>query len=567
MTFSGSALFNAAGGLGLFLLGMGLMTEALRNLAGNRLRQALLRFTRSPWSGAATGAITTALVQSSTATTVATVGFVSAGLLSFQASLGIIFGANVGSTGLGWLVALLGIKFELVRLMLPLVLVGAGLRLLGRGRQALVGQGLAGFALLFVGIAALQQALAGQGLLLDPARFDAATPVGRLQLLLLGLLSTVITHSSGAGVATTLAALAAGVIGLPQACALVIGMDVGTTVTALLASLGASLSARRTAAAHVIFNLITAIGAFLLLPAYLTLLQLGWPALVERDPEFALTAFHTGFNLLGVLLVLPFTAVFATLIRRLVRPGVGRLIDDLPDTPPADPATAIGQASQALEPCLLELLRLLRDGLVNGNGRPNQSAQRLAVLQGDLDHLELFLDQIHLDPEQLPDSEALRHLLHGLDHLQRLHERCEEEQDRLRTAATSASLGPERQQLLATLERLLILLDQGRWPLASAEASTCARALHRRVAPYRQQVLAAVAQGDLDVDAGTSRLEAMRWLQRVGQHLERACRHLGELTPAWRPARSRTGRYPRPPDPGESPRHGPAATDAPDPPR
>jgi phosphate:Na+ symporter len=535
ITLSGSALFNAAGGLGLFLLGMGLMTEALRSLAGNRLRQALLRFTRSSWSGAAAGAIGTALVQSSTATTVATVGFVSAGLLSFQSSLGIIFGANVGSTGLGWLVALFGIKFELAGVMLPLVLVGAGLRLLGRGRQALLGQALAGLALLFVGLAALQQALAGQGVLLDPGRFDAATPLGRLQLLLLGLLSTVITQSSGAGVATTLAALAASVIALPQACALVIGMDVGTTVTALMASLGASLSARRTAAAHVIFNLFTAVGAFLLLPAYLALVRLGWPALSQQDPEFALTAFHTGFNLLGVLLVLPFTAPFAALIRRLVRPVEGRLIDDLADTPPVDPAAAISQARQALEPCLLELLQLLRDGLGNrglGNRGPGPTSQRLVVLQADLDRLELYLDQIHLAPGPQPGKavaagEALLHLLHGLDHLQRLHERCEEDQDRLRIAATSAGLGRERQLLLATLERLPELVQQGRWPEASSVASACAQSLQCRVAPYRQVVLAAVAQGELDVDAGTERLEAIRWLRRVSQHLERTCHHLG----------------------------------------
>ena len=534
LPLAGSALLSAAGGLGLFLLGMGLMTEALRSLAGNRLRRALLRFTRSAWSGAAAGAIGTALVQSSSATTVATVGFVSAGLLSFQASLGIIFGANVGSTGLGWLVALLGIKFELAGAMLPLVLVGAGLRLLGRGRQALLGQALAGMALLFVGIAALQQALAGQGLLLDPGRFDAATPLGRLQLVLLGLFSTVITQSSGAGVATTLAALAAGVIGLPQACALVIGMDVGTTVTALMASIGASLSARRTAAAHVIFNLFTAVGAFLLLPAYLTLLRLGWPALIERDPEFGLTAFHSGFNLLGVLLVLPFTAPFAALIRRLVRPGEGRLIDDLADTPPADPAAAISQARHSLEPCLLELLQLLRAGL--GNGRPGQSAQRLVVLQADLDRLELYLDQIHLAPAPSPaqgvvvePGKALLHLLHGLDHLQRLHERCEEDQDRLRTAATSAGLGSERSLLLSSLDQLPELVQQGRWPQASDLASASAQALHRRVAPYRQEVLAAVARGELDLDAGTARLEAIRWLRRVSQHLERACYHLGAI--------------------------------------
>ena len=354
----GNAAIGALGGLGLFLMGMTVMSEALRALAGSRLRAWLLRFTRTPWSGALIGAATTAALQSSSATTVATVGFVQAGLISFPSSLGIIFGANVGSTGLGWLVALLGIKLDLARLMLPLVLVGAGLRLLGRSRQALVGQALAGFALLFVGIGALQQALAGQGLLLDPGRFDAASTGGRLQLLLLGLLSTVITHSSGAGVATTLAAMAAGAIALPQACALVIGMDLGTTVTALMASLGASLSARRTAAAHVIFNLLTALAAFLLLPAYLALLQWLWPAGATRDPEFALTAFHSGLNLLGVLLVLPLTAPFAALIRRLVRSGPGRSIDELADTPPADPLLALSQARAALVPCLLELLRL-----------------------------------------------------------------------------------------------------------------------------------------------------------------------------------------------------------------
>jgi phosphate:Na+ symporter len=459
---------------------------------------------------------------------------VSAGLLSFQASLGIILGANVGSTGLGWLVALLGIKFDLAGLMLPLVLLGSGLRLLGRGRQALLGQALAGFALLFVGIGALQQALAGHGLLLDPGRFDAASIGGRLQLLLLGLLSTVITQSSGAGVATTLAAMAAGAIGLPQACALVIGMDLGTTVTALMASLGASLSARRTAAAHVTFNLFTAVAAFLLLPAYLALLKGLWPAWEARDPEFALTAFHSGFNLLGVLLVLPFTAPFAALIRRLVRPGEGRRIDDLPDTPSADPAIALLHGFRSVEPCLRELLQLLSDGLRNGNSRAGLVAQRLAMLQADLDRLELYLDQIHLAPQPQPGREllareALLHLLHGLDHLQRLHERCEEEQDRLRTAATSASLELERRQLLASLEDLPMLVQQGCWAQAHSVTQACAQVLHRRVVPYREEVLAAVARGELDVDAGTARLEAIRWLRRVSQHLERACYHLGAV--------------------------------------
>ncbi len=121
----GGAAIHALGGLGLFLMGMTVMCEALRALAGSRLRAWLLRFTRTPLSGALIGAATTAALQSSSATTVATVGFVQAGLISFPSSLGIIFGANVGSTGLGWLVALLGLKLDLAGLMPPLIAIGA----------------------------------------------------------------------------------------------------------------------------------------------------------------------------------------------------------------------------------------------------------------------------------------------------------------------------------------------------------------------------------------------------------------------------------------------------------
>jgi len=186
---------------------------------------------------------------------------------------------------------------------------------------------------------------------------------------------------------------------------------------------------------------------------------------------------------------------------------------------------AIRQAQAALEPCFLALLQLLRQGLTTGDGVRN--SQQLALLQADLDHLELYIDQIHLAPGQGPGSEALLHLLHGLDHLQRLHERCEEEQDRLHTAATSSSLVAERQLLLSTLEQVPPLVAQGRWPQAGGLARSCAAALDRRSRSYRQEVLAAVASGRIDVDGGTARLEAIRWLGRVSQHLERACNHLG----------------------------------------
>ncbi|CAK6692100.1 Na/Pi symporter [Synechococcus sp. CBW1107] len=522
----GGAAIGALGGLGLFLMGMTVMSEALRALAGSRLRTWLLRFTRTPWSGALIGAATSAALQSSSATTVATVGFVQAGLISFPSSLGIIFGANVGSTGLGWLVALLGLKLDLAGLMPPLIALGACLRLLGRGRLAQIGFALAGFGVLFLGIGTLQEAMAGHGVLLQPERFDGASVAGRFQLVLLGLLTTVITQSSGAGVATALTALTAGAIDLGQAGALVIGMDVGTTITAQIAALGANLSARRTAAAHLVFNLATAVMAFLLLPAYLGLGQRWLAGPIAADPEFALTAFHTGFNLLGVALLLPFTSSFAHMIQALLPAPDGRAADDLDEPPSADTGRALDLAQTAQQRGLLELMRHLRQALGAAASNGQRRAAGLEDLEADLARIEQFLDQIHLRRLDEPEAQQLLHLLHSLDHLQRLHERCEEEPERASTVRQSGALQRERQDLLAALEQLEPLVEAQQWGEVARRSQATGRSLHRRVKPLRQGVMAEVANGSVEVELASQRLEAIRWLRRVSQHLGRISGHL-----------------------------------------
>ena len=250
----------ATGGLGLFLLGMIVLTDGLRALTGESLPRALARFTRSPLSGATTGAIATAILQSSSATTVAAVGFVGAGVLTFAQGLGLIFGANLGTTVTGWMVALLGFKLKVGVLVLPLIPLGAILRLFGKGRLSSAGYALAGFGLVFVGISMLQTGMGSLGSLITPESFPGDTWTGRLGLIAIGAVMTIVTQSSSAGVATALAALSAGAIAFPQAAALVIGMDVGTTATAALATIGGSVSARRTGLAHVVYNLFTAGG-------------------------------------------------------------------------------------------------------------------------------------------------------------------------------------------------------------------------------------------------------------------------------------------------------------------
>ncbi|EIM39317.1 Na/Pi-cotransporter II-like protein [Acinetobacter sp. HA] len=147
------------GGIGLFLLGMTLMTDGLKDIAGESLRQWLGRFTGSPLKAMSSGIIFTLIVQSSTATTLATIGFVSAGILTFAQSVGVIIGANIGTTSTGWMVALLGVKFSIGQFALPLITAGALLKILAQGRLALTGLVIAGFGLIFFGIELLQVAM------------------------------------------------------------------------------------------------------------------------------------------------------------------------------------------------------------------------------------------------------------------------------------------------------------------------------------------------------------------------------------------------------------------------
>ena len=192
---------QVAGGLGLFLVGMNVMTQGLSALADDQLRKWLAKATRSPWMGAFTGTVVTILVQSSSATTVAAVGFVEAGLLTFPQSLGIIFGANIGTTVKGWFIAWLGLKLQLSDVVMPLVFLGALLRLMRHKRLSGLGSALAGFGMLFMGLALLQTGMAGLQSILNPQTFPPDTLLGRFFLVLIGLAFTVVTQSSSAGVA------------------------------------------------------------------------------------------------------------------------------------------------------------------------------------------------------------------------------------------------------------------------------------------------------------------------------------------------------------------------------
>lgn len=296
-----------AGGVGLFLLGMHMLTEGLKLAAGRALEGLLERGTATPLRGLGAGMTMTALVQSSTAVTVASIGFVNTGLLSLPNAIWVIFGANVGCTFNAWLVATLGFSFRIDAFALPFVGFGAVLVLAGRSvRQRALGQALAGFGVFYLGIDVLKDTFSVFGTSMNLQDHIAPGFTGWLVLVGIGIVLTVLMQASGAVIAIIITAAQGGLISIEAACAMVIGTNIGTPSTAILAALGATSNARRLAATHVLFNLVTGAVAILLLPLLIGLLELLRTWLEQpATPAVMIATFHTAFNVFGVLLLAP----------------------------------------------------------------------------------------------------------------------------------------------------------------------------------------------------------------------------------------------------------------------
>jgi len=515
-------MLPALGGLGLFLFGMLILTDGLRALAGGVLRGILAQFTRSPVSGAATGAVATVLVQSSGATTVAAVGFVGAGLLTFPQSLGIIFGANVGSTVTGWLVALIGFELRLGEAALPLLFIAAILARFGGRRWGNFGRALGGFALVFLGISFLQEGMAGLSDRLTPGTLPGDSPGGRLALVLLGVAITIVTQSSAAGVAMAMSALAAGSISFPQAAALVIGMDIGTTCSAFIATIGASTAARRTGYAHVIFNLLTAVGAFLLLSPYIALCSAIDGEFIATEPSYALVAFHSSFNLLGSLVVLPFTGAFARLVLRLV-PGDGLAITEMLDPHLLrTPALALAAVGEALRRASRKAGALLAEVIDRGGDLPRETG--IDEIEGGALEIRTYLGRLRPGPGAEGVERPYSAAMHVLDHCERLIERL-----RRRRSLATERIGPEIALLAARLAREASTPATEGVSIGDGAIRALWEEFEHGTEALRQETLRRCAAGEIPAEIADERLDAHRWLRRCAYHIWRMRFHLAEL--------------------------------------
>lgn len=359
------------GGLGIFLFGMRVMSEGIQKVAGEGMRKIMATMTQNRFFGLGTGLLITCLVQSSSATTVMVVSFVNAQLLTLIESIGVIMGANLGTTLTGWIIATIG-KFSLSKIALPIIGLGLPLVFMSQPKFKHTGEFLVGFGLLFFGLSELKNAVPDVKSLLKSSDPGDQLLVQDIQgfieqlnsygfgsviiFLIIGVFLTILVQSSSAAMGITIIVAINGWINFEIAAAIVLGENIGTTVTAWLASLGANINAKRAARAHFIFNIAGVCWMLLLFYPFIDMLDQIMPgaiymedvtqmeaitylsendfkgepseddlskakkAIVDRNIPLHLSLFHTLFNLTNIALLIGFTPHLGRLVERLVKP-------------------------------------------------------------------------------------------------------------------------------------------------------------------------------------------------------------------------------------------------------
>ena len=508
------------GGIGLFLLGMNLMTDGLKLAAGPALERILASSTKTRMRGLASGALITALVQSSSAVTVAAIGFVNAGLLTLGQSLWVLFGANVGTTMTGWLVALVGLKFRIELLALPLIGVGMALRLSGENsRRGALGLALAGFGVLFLGIDMLRLSFSGFATGFSLNEFGGMP--GTLVMVLSGILMTVLMQSSSASLTIALTAAQGGLITIAGAAGMVIGANVGTTVTALIAAIGATPNAKRAASAHVLFNLLTGAVALLLLPVLLWLVEVLRELLdLDSAPAATLALFHTVFNLLGVALMWPLVGRLSDFLNRRFRTAEEdearpRYLDANVAEVPYLALDALQREVRRMGGIALRILREAMNGMI-GSG-PARDQQIVAGLNHAITGFITRLNRNGMSPE---GAQRLPDILRIARYYETLAELALEVAAAL--YATKLPAPAESGRFAAQAEALLDAADPAARPDTPEAIESALHMLEEHYQSLKSHLLEAGAQGQLPVDEMDARLRAAGAIRRAMQQAVKA---------------------------------------------
>ena len=414
-------VFTLLGAMGMFLYGMNLMSSGLQKAAGDRLRGFLSAMTSNPFKRVMTGVGITALIQSSSATTVMVVSFVNAGLLTLVQAIGVIMGANIGTTITAWMVSLLGFKADISILAVPLMLLGFLFSNSKNNKKKNIGELIVGFSLLFLGLSFMKDSvpdLKQTPEVLEFVRQWAGLGFWSVLIFLgVGTILTLILQSSSATMAITLIMLSMGWIPFPMACAMVLGENIGTTITANIAASVGNPSARRAALSHTIFNVFGVIWALILFRPFLGLVGriiefMGFPnpaadnfAVVNPDGAdgtaalYGLSMLHTLFNLINTLLLVWFTEFIAKVVTKLVKEPENKeekafRLKYIEAGPLATPELATEQAFKEI----IHFAKISRNGLGYARAAINENdPDKFDELKGKLVKYEEISDRIEYE--------------------------------------------------------------------------------------------------------------------------------------------------------------------------
>ena len=444
MTGTVQVAITVLGGLALFIYGMGLMSEGLTLVAGARMKSILGYVTRNRVAAIASGAGITALIQSSSATTVMTVGFVNAGLLSLTQAIGVIFGANIGTTVTGQLVSL-----KVTDLALPAVVLGVvGLMVARRSMILGAWRTVLGFGLLFFGMNMMSHELKALSKLPEFisffSHFDCSPSAGGylpfgavLGAIAVGTLCTVAVQSSSATIGITIALANAGVINLWTAVPIVLGDNIGTTVTALLASIGTNVNARRAALAHALFNVI---GTLLLVATFVLVFAEGdarapaffhlvnacaeGNAFLGENPGRHVAMAHTLFNVTNVVVLAFFIPMLSRLCMRLIRGDANQKVESLEPLLLANPALALVAARRTLGEMTRRASTVASVALNTCLGRAHVAEESVQDAEREIDGLQASLRDylVAISQRKLTEQQAqtLPEMLHCVNDAERI---------------------------------------------------------------------------------------------------------------------------------------------------
>lgn len=532
------------GGLGVFLYGLKVMSEGLQRAAGSRLRSMLRSMTSNRFSATLTGFLTTCAVQSSSATTVMVVAFASAGLLTLFQSLGIIFGANIGTTTTGWLVSLLGFKVKMGTLALPVIGIGFFMQFIRRWQWTQKsGDVLIGFGLLFLGLDLIKDGVPDlRDSPIAMAWLAALSPeylLPRFGVVLLGGVLTVMVQSSSAMMALTLTAASKGIIDYPTAVAVVLGENIGTTITANLAAVGAPTVARQAARGHLLFNLFGVMWAAAIFMPFIQLIDY----LIPGDPYNAedasvlpihVAAFHTVFNVINTGVMLALINPLERIIRR-IEPGDAdgqelRFLDSALTGTAELALAAARQEADHMAGVVVSSMRHVALALHAPNDELDEIKARIEAEETHTDKLEHaiteYLTKLVRGDLSSDASEEVLQLLDIANDLERMGDHSEKIVKLLKRSRGDAS--PMSPQAIAELDKMAqacVVIAEGMHasildpdPTRVAPCKLREKALDRMRNQHRQAHNVRLQTGECSAEAGILFADLLTSFERFGDH-------------------------------------------------